>query len=82
MIPLSIIWNDQQTLSLLDQTRLPLEVIYEEQKSIEQVWDSINPSGKRTSKVQEQPLFHWIFHQLPVDKEPFLHVCSMHSPYE
>ena len=41
MIPLSIIWNDRQTLSLLDQTRLPLEVIYEEQKSIEQVWDSI-----------------------------------------
>ncbi|WP_461535919.1 S-methyl-5-thioribose-1-phosphate isomerase [Spongorhabdus nitratireducens] len=40
-LPLSIIWQDNRTLSLLDQTLLPLELRYEEQQNIEQVWDSI-----------------------------------------
>ncbi len=40
-IPLSIRWTDSKTLSLLDQTQLPLEVVYEEQQTIQQVWDSI-----------------------------------------
>ncbi len=39
-LPLSIEWN-QGTLSLLDQTRLPLEIVREPQHSIEQVWDAI-----------------------------------------
>src|SRR5574344_2908424 len=28
-------------LTFLDQTKLPVEVVYEEQKTIEQVWDAI-----------------------------------------
>ena len=33
-------WKDG-VLTLLDQTLLPVEVKFEEQESIEQVWDSI-----------------------------------------
>ena len=36
----SIVW-EHNTLHLLDQTRLPVEVVVEEQKTVEQVWDSI-----------------------------------------
>lgn len=36
----SILWQDGKFL-LLDQTRLPLEVVVEEQTTVEQVWDSI-----------------------------------------
>jgi len=36
----SIEWNDGKLL-LLDQTKLPVEVIVEEQTTVEQVWDSI-----------------------------------------
>lgn len=36
----SIVWEDDK-LYLLDQTRLPVEVVVEEQTSVEQVWDSI-----------------------------------------
>lgn len=39
-IPLSISWEEDHLL-LLDQTRLPREVVIEEQTSIEQVWRSI-----------------------------------------
>lgn len=39
-IPECIIWENNK-LTLLDQTQLPEKVVYEEQKSIEQVWDSI-----------------------------------------
>lgn len=36
----SIVWENDKLL-LLDQTRLPVEVVVEEQRSVEQVWDSI-----------------------------------------
>ncbi len=36
----SIVWEND-TLYLLDQTRLPVEVVVEEQKTVEQVWDAI-----------------------------------------
>lgn len=36
----SVEWTDG-TFSLLDQTKLPVEVVVEEQKTVEQVWDSI-----------------------------------------
>lgn len=36
----SIVWENDSLL-MLDQTRLPLEVVVEEQKTVEQVWDSI-----------------------------------------
>ncbi|MCP4751116.1 MAG: S-methyl-5-thioribose-1-phosphate isomerase [Proteobacteria bacterium] len=39
-IPLAAEWKDGELL-LLDQTRLPGEVVIEKQESIEQVWDSI-----------------------------------------
>lgn len=39
-IPECILWENN-TLTLLDQTQLPEQVVYEEQHSIEQVWDSI-----------------------------------------
>lgn len=39
-IPECILWKNN-TLTLLDQTQLPEKVVYEEQSSIEQVWDSI-----------------------------------------
>ncbi len=41
---------DNGVLYLLDQTRLPLQVVMEEQETIEQVWDSI-----RTLKVRGAP---------------------------
>lgn len=36
----SIIWEDEK-LFFLDQTKLPVELVYEEQRTVEQVWDSI-----------------------------------------
>ena len=36
----SIVWENE-TLYLLDQTQLPVDVVVEEQRSVEQVWDSI-----------------------------------------
>lgn len=36
----SIVWEDDKLL-LLDQTQLPVDVVVEEQTSVEQVWDSI-----------------------------------------
>ena len=39
-LPHTIRWNAGE-LYLLDQTKLPIEVIEEKQESVEQVWDSI-----------------------------------------
>ena len=39
-LPQTIRWNAGE-LYLLDQTKLPIEVIEEKQESVEQVWDSI-----------------------------------------
>lgn len=39
-LPASIVWKEGE-LYLLDQTRLPSEVIIEKQTSVKQVWDSI-----------------------------------------
>ena len=39
-LPQTIRW-DAGELYLLDQTKLPIEVIEEKQESVEQVWDSI-----------------------------------------
>ncbi|MEO0870030.1 MAG: S-methyl-5-thioribose-1-phosphate isomerase, partial [Cyanobacteria bacterium J06642_11] len=39
-LPKSIAW-DNGTLTLLDQTQLPGKTVFEEQQSVEQVWDSI-----------------------------------------
>ncbi|MEM9805930.1 MAG: S-methyl-5-thioribose-1-phosphate isomerase [Cyanobacteria bacterium P01_D01_bin.56] len=39
-LPKSITW-DNGTLTLLDQTQLPVKTVFEEQHSIEQVWNSI-----------------------------------------
>ncbi|MBT9311518.1 S-methyl-5-thioribose-1-phosphate isomerase [Leptothoe kymatousa] len=39
-LPKSITWNNG-TLTLLDQTQLPIKTVFEEQHHIEQVWDSI-----------------------------------------
>src|SRR3989338_3203170 len=36
----TLYWENE-TLVLIDQTKLPVDVIYERQKTIEQVWDSI-----------------------------------------
>jgi methylthioribose-1-phosphate isomerase len=36
----TMIWKNG-TLTFLDQTKLPLEVIYEKQESLEQIWESI-----------------------------------------
>lgn len=36
----SLYWSDG-VLTLLDQTRLPMETVFEPQESIEQIWDSI-----------------------------------------
>ena len=36
----TLYWENE-TLVLIDQTKLPVDVIYEKQKTIEQVWDSI-----------------------------------------
>ncbi len=40
LLPQTIRWN-AGALYLLDQTKLPLEVIEEKQESVEQVWESI-----------------------------------------
>lgn len=45
----TIRWDDER-LYFLDQTKLPLEVVEEEQLSVEQVWDSI-----KTLKVRGAP---------------------------
>ena len=39
-LPQTIRWSAGE-LYLLDQTKLPIEVIEEKQESVEQVWDSI-----------------------------------------
>lgn len=39
--PFRTLYWDEEGLVLLDQTRLPVEVQYERQESLEQVWDSI-----------------------------------------
>lgn len=48
-VPRSLRWVDGE-LFLLDQTRLPLEVVEERQEKVEQVWDSI-----RLLKVRGAP---------------------------
>ena len=40
LLPKSVEWKNNKLL-FLDQTRLPVEVVIEEQKSVEQVWESI-----------------------------------------
>ena len=40
LLPQTIRWN-AGALYLLDQTKLPLEVLEEKQESVEQVWESI-----------------------------------------
>ena len=48
-IPATLAWHDD-SLYLLDQTRLPLEIVVERQASVEQVWASI-----RALKVRGAP---------------------------
>ncbi|GJG87796.1 methylthioribose-1-phosphate isomerase 1 [Gemmatimonadetes bacterium T265] len=48
-VPATLEWHDD-TLYLLDQTRLPLEIVVERQASVEQVWASI-----RALKVRGAP---------------------------
>lgn len=48
-VPATLAWHDD-TLYLLDQTRLPLEIVIERQASVEQVWASI-----RALKVRGAP---------------------------
>ncbi|HEX6363253.1 MAG TPA: S-methyl-5-thioribose-1-phosphate isomerase, partial [Albitalea sp.] len=48
-VPPRLEWRDD-SLYLLDQTRLPLEIVVERQASVEQVWESI-----RALKVRGAP---------------------------
>jgi methylthioribose-1-phosphate isomerase len=49
LVPATLEWRDD-ALYLLDQTRLPLEIVTERQASVEQVWESI-----RALKVRGAP---------------------------
>ena len=40
VLPQTLRWSDRE-FYLLDQTKLPQEVIEEKQETVEQVWDSI-----------------------------------------
>ena len=48
-LPQTIRWNAGE-LYLLDQTKLPIEVIEEKQESVEQVWNSIRQLAVTVSK--------------------------------
>ena len=67
--PRSLRWDDGE-LFLLDQTRLPLEVVEERQASVDQVWESI-----RSLKVRGAPAIGIAgAYGLLVGLKPFVHL--------
>ncbi len=80
----SILWENNR-LIFLDQTKLPVETIFEEQKSVEQVWDSI-----KKLKVRGAPaigiagaygLLLGIRNQIHLSKEDFIIEIKKQSDY-
>jgi methylthioribose-1-phosphate isomerase len=74
-LPQTIRWENG-TLYLLDQTRLPVEVVEEKQESVEQVWDAI-----KMLKVRGAPaigiagaygLLYGVRDKLHLEKAPFM----------
>ncbi|HAK47204.1 MAG TPA: S-methyl-5-thioribose-1-phosphate isomerase [Spirochaeta sp.] len=77
-------WSDG-ILTIIDQTRLPVEVVYEEQESIEQVWDSI-----KKLKVRGAPaigiagaygLLYAVKDKQDLDTEEFLKILKQQAEY-
>ncbi len=83
-LPKSITW-EHGTLTLLDQTQLPEKTIFEEQHSIEQVWDSI-----KQLKVRGAPaigvagaygLVLSLKHKTHLDQGNFLQIVEKNAAY-
>ena len=83
-LPQTIRWNSGE-LFLLDQTKLPLEVIEEKQESVEQLWDSI-----KQLKVRGAPaigvagaygLLIAIQEKTGLNKKEFLHEAEAKAKY-